>query len=228
MVEFLIAPALGTSAPKLTVIIHNLDTAPLPMVEFADVGCFARAWLAIDLVDARGKAVAAKRCTTPRATGHASPIGVGSTVSFEVALAELFPACKRGVFRIDVAWDPQGIRASHGPSAGFDSAPSPVNLLEFTVAEPVETFTIQRGGTAKLSGGAQLHFAGHSHKMTEQGDESPLLVNGTFALADKAPASFYASLYPNRVATFELAPGHVFELLDWDYDVSMKLRYLRY
>lgn len=227
-VDFVLASSFGTAAPKLTVILHNLDTAPLPMVEFADVACFARAWLSIDVVGARDKPVPRKACATPRATGHPAPVGVGSTVSYEVDLAALFPAAKRGPYYVDVHWDPRGIRASHGAAAGFESEPSTGSLLEFTVADAVETFTIRRGETVSLRGGAKLQFAGHSHKRTYEGQESPLLINGTFA-TDAAPAKeYYASVYPGRLVTFEPASGHVFELLDWDYDVSMQLRYLRY
>lgn len=227
-VEFVIAPALGTTAPTVTVTVHNLDSKPLPMVDFDDAACFSQAWLAVRITDARGKALAPKVCKTPRARGHATPIAAGATLRRELPLASLYPTWKRGVYRIEITWDPRGIRASHGADAGFGTRSTSQNLLEFTVAESLKEFTIRRDETAALPGGAKLHFLGHSHKSTEEGQDSPLLVNGTFSAPGKPAESFYASLLPGRHVTFEVAPGHAFELLDWDYDVSMRLRYLRY
>jgi hypothetical protein len=223
-------PRVAAQPPDLTVVIHNDGARALPMVTFASAACFARHWLAITVTGRDGRPLALGPCPVRSFPGTATTIAPGADLTVVLPLREVFPTIGPGDFDVDLRWDPTALRAALGPDAGFDVLSSSVSDTRLTIAKPRRQFEIRRGQSVTLPGGATLRFGGHSHKMVDADSApGPLIVVGAFGPAGTRAEEFSVSLFPDAgPAIFELGPDgspHVFELIDFAYDESMRLRY---
>lgn len=211
---------------SLTVVVRNHTAAPLPMIAFQRAACFAHFWLRIELATASGKPLRAADCAVRDFPGIAQPIAVGAEAKFVLPLRELFPTLRTGDFTVRISWDPTRLRDVLGPDAGFDILSSSQNETEISIAKPRKELVIKRGESVTLPGGAELHFAGHSHKSVDaESAPGPLMVGGTFTVPGGPPDKFHLSIFPDEKRTFFLGETHAFELMDYVYDESMRLRY---
>lgn len=228
-------PRVATQPPDLTVVIHNHGTRALPMVTFASAACFAHHWLAINVSVREGsgrdrRPLALGPCPVRSFPGIATTIAPGAALTVVLPLREVFPTIGRGDFDVELRWDATALRAALGPDAGFDASSTSVSDTRLTIAKPRKELEIRRGQSVTLPGGATLRFAGHSHKMVDADSApGPLMVGGAFGPAGGRSEEFTVSLFPDAgPAIFELGPDgarHVFELIDYAYDESMRLRY---
>lgn len=87
-------------------------------------------------------------------------------------------------------------------------------------------FTITRGQTVDLPGGAKLRFDGHSHKdVTPEMGPSPLVIEGALTKPGGAADPFYVNVHLEHSKRFTVG-GEELELVDYVYGQSMRLRYL--
>jgi hypothetical protein len=224
-------PRVATEPPALTVLIRNATGRALPMVTFGSPACFAHFMMRIHVTPRGGEPLPSRVCPVKDFPGTPTTIAAGTELQVVLPLGEVFPAIGTGTFEIDVAWDVGELRDALGPDAGFEVMSWSVTDTQFTVAKAKKEFVIRRGQSVKLPGGATLTFAGHSHKRVLAGSgPGPLIVGGRFAAPRLAAQDFSASLFPDEgPAIFDLGPDdgpqHTFELLAWEYDASMTLRY---
>lgn len=224
-------PRVATQPPELGVLIRNTGTQPLPMVAFPSAACFAHFWLGIRVTELGGRALAQQSCAMASFPGTAKSIAPGESLKVVLPLRDVFPDLGFGDFDIDLRWDPTELRAALGPDAGFDVLQWSVSDTRLTIAKPKKELVIRRGESVALPGGATLQFDGHSHKSVDaESAPGPLIVGGSFGGRGKSKEEFWASIFPDQRPTiFDLVTRdgekHTFELMEYVYGESMRLRY---
>lgn len=214
-------PRVGPTAPLLSVTLRNEGPTPLRLTKLADA-CFVARWLSIAVKDARGKALIPARCELPDEGRAEMVIEPGREGKLTVSLGKVFPSLRPGSYEFYVGW----ALAAPGDAAQFTVASSSLDNTRFTIGKPVTVLTIQRGATVNLPDGAQLTFSGHSHKdVDERSAPGPLVVGGSFAPPGGRAEHFYASVFVETSRMFWLRDAYAFELVDYVYGESMRLRY---
>jgi hypothetical protein len=136
-----------------------------------------------------------------------------------------------GVYALDVAFDTsRQTKLLARPS--FVVGQSSLTGRRFRIAKSLQTFSIQRGATMALAGGVEFTFFAHGHAHTvsaagpgedSQGTGAELMVAGALRGRDQAAVRFSMSVHGNGF--FSVAGNHQFELVGYEYDRSMTLKY---
>lgn len=93
-------------------------------------------------------------------------------------------------------------------------------------SQATRELTITRGQTVDLPGGRKLYFSGHSHKdVTPEMGPSPLMIGGTFTKPGAPPERFSVNVHLEHSKIFTVSDED-FELIDYDYNQSMRLKYV--
>lgn len=225
-VSFVLAPEVGPGPPTLAITVRNPSTQAVPLTRFADAACLVRHYLDLRVVRSSGRDQALAGCAVKDWPGTDESLAAGGEQRFVVPFAELAAKWPRGTYRVDVSWDPGELARARGEAAAVRASQSSLNLSEFTIARPLATVRVRRGATVTLPDGARLHFSGHGHKSVMAGQSSPLILRGSFTPPGKDRATeFSVNLHTEDTRVFRLAEVLVFELVDYEYDGWMRLRY---
>ena len=225
-VSFVLAPEVGPGPPTLAITVRNPSTQAVPLTRFADVACLVRHYLDLRVVRPSGQDQALAGCAVKDWPGTDESLAAGGEQRYVVPFAELAASWPRGTYRVDVSWDPGELARARGEAAAVRASQSSLNISEFTIARPLATVRVRRGATVTLPDGARLHFSGHGHKSVMAGQSSPLILRGTFTPPGKDRATeFSVNLDTEDTRVFRLAEVLVFELVDYEYDRWMRLRY---
>lgn len=220
LVSLMVAPAFAEVGTPftLTVRIENVSKEPQPALLMVDDACLVVRQLGGVLTSPAGKEQAATDCASAEQTSVT--IAPESTFSRKVELAKVFPRVKWtvGRWKLDVSW--KHASADGGAHVSQTSLTGEALIR----AKALQTFTIKPKGSITLSDGSVFTFRAHGHKHVMAGDRSPLIIRGEFAPGGKKREEFDASLDVEAERVFDL-DGRVFELVDWKYDESIKLRY---
>ncbi|MBK9752339.1 MAG: hypothetical protein IPO88_02325 [Nannocystis sp.] len=225
-VSFVLAPEVGPGPPTLAITVRNPSTQAVPLTRFADPACLVRHYLDLRVVRPNGRDQALAGCAVKDWPGTDESLAAGGEQRYVVPFAELAAKWPRGTYRVDVSWDPGELARARGEAAAVRASQSSLNLSEFTIARPLATVRVRRGATVTLPDGARLHFGGHGHKSVMAGQSSPLILRGSFTPPGKDRATeFSVNLHTEDTRVFRLAEVLVFELVDYEYDGWMRLRY---
>lgn len=216
-----ISAAIGSVPPKLTVEVTNAEVHEIQVVKVDKPVCWLPLYLTMTLAKSTGAPVGELLpCKNPgTATATLAP---GAAIRVEVGLGELFRGIGKGTYDLDINLDSSGAVEIDTRLVVYGALDQP--LRRFTVAKLVKTFTIARGKTVALDNKTQLTFVAHGHKQVAPGGpRSPLIVaaklvvNGT---AEEVGASIQTE--DQEPFSFE---RHLFELVSYNYNESMTLRY---
>lgn len=220
-VSLMVAPVFAEAGTPLTftVQIKNVSKEAQTAQLLTDDVCLVLKQLSGTLENPAGKEVAGVECTSSEeATVTIAP---ESTFTRTVELSKVFPKAKwnAGRWKFDVTWK----HASLDAGSGHVSQTSQTGEA-LVRAKSLQTFTIKHKGSVTLSDGSVFKFRAHGHKHVEAGQRSPLIIRGEFAPGGKKNEEFDANIDTEDERVFDL-DGRVFELLEWKYDESMKLKY---
>jgi hypothetical protein len=224
-VRFVLEPLVAPRSPTLRIDVHNRGDEPLEIVEL-EGACFAWHWLSLRVVDPRGRELTPLPCKVKDFPGSAQPIAPDAWHRTTVKLDEVFGELRRGVYGIEVDWDPTRLREALGPDAGFHASSSSLNLTEFAIAPVRKVARIKRGSTTTMPDGAKLTFTGNSHKNVAAGDgPGPLGVSGVFTPPRGKPAPFDQWVHVEESGFFTVGDGYMLELIAHTYDATITVRY---
>lgn len=225
-VRFRLAPEIGAGPPVLTIKVENPSAQAVPMTRFDDGACVVRHYLDLRVTRPDGKPQALLACAVKDWPGRDEPLAAGGELEVRVALADLAPTWPRGTYSLEIGWDPGELVRARGEAAAVRASQTSLNISEFTVARPLTTVKLSRGQTVTLPDGVQLKFSGHSHKDVGPGDSSPLIIRGVLTRAGKQRGEeFSLNLYTEDGRVFWLDEVLGFELVDYEYDDWMRVKY---
>lgn len=187
---------------------------------YKDDACFAVKQLRLTLADPKGKELALPAC----ADESVEVITVAPEGVYEraVDLTKLFPAAKwtAGRWKLDLSWNHLGPNDAGRDAVGQSSTTGEPIIR----AKPLQTFTLKPKGSVTLKDGSVFVFRAHGHKHVMAGDKSPLIIRGEFGAAGKKKQEFDANVMTDEERDFVL-DDRTFELLEYEYDGPMKLKY---
>ncbi|HNF77948.1 MAG TPA: hypothetical protein PKX14_14245 [Thauera aminoaromatica] len=212
LVHLLVSPAFAEvgTAPSITLEVHCEAAEAMVLKVPKDDVCLVVKLLQATLANPAGKAQAPAACTNEELVEVR--LEPGGDFSRRVELAKVWPGVKWGAgqWELDLGWND-----ALGTKIGQLSTPSDPLVR----AKALQTFTVKARKTVKLDDGTTFEFQAHGHKRTMEGQRSPLIIVGAVKGED-----FSVNLVTEEERVFE-ANGRVFELIEWKYDESMKLRY---
>lgn len=225
-VIFQLAPEVGPTPPTLDITVRAAAaTGPVPLTAFDDPACFVHHYLDLRITRPNRKPQPLAPCMIKDWPGTDAPLAVGEVRRIKIPLAKLATSWPRGTYGLDISWNPHNLALARGEAAAVRASQSQQSGTGFTIARPIKTFRITRGGSVDLPDGVALRFTGHGHKSVEAGQSSPLILHGTIARPGGKPREFSVNIHTEHTRVFRLADDLVFELGEYAYDDFMKLHY---
>ena len=216
-----LSSAIGSVPPTLSVELTNTAVHDIEVVKADMPVCWLPLYFTATLAKASGDT--AGELLPCKAPGTATmTLAPRAVLRVEVGLGELFRGLKAGTYDLDLDLDSSG-------AVAIDTRLVVHGKLEqarrrFTVAKLVKTFTITRGKTVALDAKTKLTFVAHGHKAVMAGGPSSPLILSAKLVENGTARETGASIQTEDKEPFSL-DRHVFELVSYEYDESMTLRY---